>query len=718
MEDLLQAVVRSPAEKTADPKVVDATRREAARRLIGARALMKGDDERAALALGALLLGGARADPMAPRRDMMPRRSDVILKSVEIHPGWRSGCDNDCNSTLSTAAAFSATRIDWTFLDPSSAKTAAFLRDAGAAGLPVSAAINANMPDRPECEDELNCTKVGRVQDLFGRALTLPWMTHWQNPPMYEAGAAGCVNAPEYERIKYKYIDSLLAAGVSGFIHDDWTMNTDFSRDKQTLNSSDGGSVSFASGCFCKHCMRGFTEYLRGGNASSVTPAELSRLNISSADWSYKEHALHELSSCPHAHPHSHSAPPSGCASAADNEQLSTAFDEFQRDSTGLHLARMMAHIRAEEKKLGIGRVAVACNGDTTKAGDLQAARESTGLSQFDYGMKEYRSDGSLGDLHALVRTFWQAESIRKAQVLTLPKRSCEASPYKAADTALIRESIAVSYSAGGHMIIPWDNSLSTSVSCPGRYWGKTDWYADLYHFVRAQAALLDGFEHAPSAGGAYGDMSGPTAVAVRANSSGTIVLVRTPTHPAAGHAIGVVHLVRTTSARVAKPGVYTNSDCAGHDIGRPLMVTSLGRCEQYCRRVEGCHGFVLGGVAREIKARCGATPGATPRQYCCLPKATCANIQPKDDDTAVALSGGPAGGGASVLELRFRDGWWNASAAQPLDIALQTPVNRTASGVTSLPLRGRRVGGETVVAVELGSLDPWGMLVVRRMGL
>ena len=117
MDDLLQAVVRSPAEKTADPKVVDATRREAARRLIGARALMKGDDERAALALGVLLLGGARAVPMAPRRDMMPRRSDVILKSVEIHPGWRSGCDNECNSTLSTAAAFSGLLLSRPILD-------------------------------------------------------------------------------------------------------------------------------------------------------------------------------------------------------------------------------------------------------------------------------------------------------------------------------------------------------------------------------------------------------------------------------------------------------------------------------------------------------------------------------------------------------------------------------------------------------------------------
>lgn len=83
-----------------------------------------------------------------PRRDMMPRRSDVLLKSVEIHPGWRSGCDNECTSTLDTAATFSATRIDWIFLDPTSGETAAFLRAAGAAGLPVSAAINANMPDR------------------------------------------------------------------------------------------------------------------------------------------------------------------------------------------------------------------------------------------------------------------------------------------------------------------------------------------------------------------------------------------------------------------------------------------------------------------------------------------------------------------------------------------------------------------------------------------
>eukprot|EP01043_Picozoa_sp_COSAG02_P122551 COSAG02_NODE_59474_length_274_cov_0.594286_1_plen_35_part_10 len=32
------------------------------------------------------------------------------------------------------------------------------------------------VPIGAECENELNCTKIGRVQDLFGHDLTLPWM--------------------------------------------------------------------------------------------------------------------------------------------------------------------------------------------------------------------------------------------------------------------------------------------------------------------------------------------------------------------------------------------------------------------------------------------------------------------------------------------------------------------------------------------------------------
>ena len=87
---------------------------------------------------------------------------------------------------------------------------------------------------------------------------------------------------------------------------------------------------------------------------------------------------------------------------------------EKQVKSGGNQDFRKQELLREQEKKLGIPRVAVACNGPTTPYGDLQAARNSTGLSEFDYGMEEYGSTGSLEAMHALVRAFWEAESQRK----------------------------------------------------------------------------------------------------------------------------------------------------------------------------------------------------------------------------------------------------------------------------------------------------------------
>jgi hypothetical protein len=168
----------------------------------------------------------------------------------------------------------------------------------------------------------------------------------------------------------------------------------------------------------------------------------------------------------------------------------------------------------------------------------------------------------------------------------------------------------------------------------------------------------------------------------------------------------------------------YNNSDCAGMDLGQPVMVTTLHRCEEYCRAIGGCHGFVLGGVPSEIARRCGAVPGATPRQYCCLPKSACTDIQHKDNDTAILLSSSPAPlpGVGSSLELRFNNTWWNVTASRQLDVTLQAPrANEVAVGVNSLPLMGRRVSGargsETVFCVDISALRPWGMLIVRTNG-
>ena len=101
--------------------------------------------------------------------------------------------------------------------------------------------------------------------------------------------------------------------------------------------------------------------------------------------------------------------------------------------------------------------------------------------------------------------------------------------------------------------------------------------------------------------------------------------------------------------------------------------------------------------------------------------------MRPKMNDTAVVLSGPALQLG---LQLRFQDGWWNVTADERLNISLETPhrrlnatLSQDESGVDRVWLRGRRMQvhrtsvrtvRETVYDLDMGHLDPWGMLVIR----
>ena len=65
-------------------------------------------------------------------------------------------------------------------------------------------------------------------------------------------------------------------------------------------------------------------------------------------------------------------------------------------------------------------------------------------------------------------------------------------------DVALTRRFIATCYALGSHVIVPWDVFLPNGAS---RYYGRPEEYADLYGFVRANAAYLEGYEEAAVAG-------------------------------------------------------------------------------------------------------------------------------------------------------------------------------------------------------------------------
>ena len=84
------------------------------------------------------------------------------------------------------------------------------------------------------------------------------------------------------------------------------------------------------------------------------------------------------------------------------------------------------------------------------------------------------------------------------------------------------------------------------------------------------------------------------------------------------------------------------------------------------------------------------------------------------DDDTVVVLSSaaGASRGSSSIVELRFRDEWWNGTGTEDLNLTVQTG-QRPGWRRCCSTARGSEMYAVKRV-VDLTSLDPWGMLVVR----
>jgi hypothetical protein len=167
---------------------------------------------------------------------------------------------------------------------------------------------------------------------------------------------------------------------------------------------------------------------------------------------------------------------------------------EFQRQCT-LDFYRVMFQ-RIDEYA---GRhVPISCNNYGGRVDDVS--------EMFDFGMAELpESRLSLESIGAILR---QAEERGRRQVFTAVSRNRE----------VTRRAIAAAYACGGQIIVPWDVYQGSDDS---RYFGKPDDYADLYGFVRANAALLDEYE---SAGmwPAEGEDGGP--IAVRGNGNVRVV--------------------------------------------------------------------------------------------------------------------------------------------------------------------------------------------------
>jgi hypothetical protein len=272
----------------------------------------------------------------------------------------------------------------------------------------------------PQCYDTgKNTTEVGRVLNIHGERMVAPWMRDW--PGLQRS--YGCVANPDYLTIAFEFAGSLLEIGSDNLQHDDPGANFE-------VVQWDGGDPSL-SGCYCEHCMAGFTKAL----LSHLPAPQLEQLNVT-ASFNYRELLLRE--------------PWNGTAGPI--VALRPLFVAYQQNVTELYLFNLKAHASAEASALG-RTTSLSCNGGTSWAG-------------CDFGLGEL--DAADATAEGLEAVFTVLPPPGKAQVMTMPTHRNLTLVDSPAFAVLIRTSIAYSYALGANMMVRRARFRSRWFLCSG----------------------------------------------------------------------------------------------------------------------------------------------------------------------------------------------------------------------------------------------------------
>jgi len=363
----------------------------------------------------------------------VPTPGDVCFTSRSVH----SAPVGDPNTvpkltTDEAAAAFHATRLDWVYTTD-----AAFVANASANGLPVTAAINANVPDKLTGPATY---KIGRIVNLTGSPLTAPWMWGFSktNPPYY-----GCVNNPEYtDGVLFPRALALLKMGASGLQHDDPHVNA------EAVHWKHGG-------CYCDHCMAKFTTY---ASERGLLPH-----GENATTFDYKQYLLER-----------------GGYGRGDTT-LRVGFEAFQFDSAVAYQRRLRAYLDAE-----MGRpVAMSCNNGATLWDNV--------TSVFDFGMGELaHADCTPDRLRSLLLEEPVGNVPRgKTQVVTMPK--LREYPLGTPIKLLTRKAAVLTSLLAGHMLVPWDIYMPAANMPATRFYGNVSDFVDVFAWIAARGAATVG---------------------------------------------------------------------------------------------------------------------------------------------------------------------------------------------------------------------------------
>lgn len=346
---------------------------------------------------------------------------------------------DDPHDTLQALRDFHVSRLEWAYITEPE-----FIRQVKESGRLFGGAVSAPSYIPPEGAKDWFENVV--IVNLNGEPIFAPWKRSW-NRTLW-----GCINNPELERGYSAELRKYVDAGAQVMQRDE-----------------PGGNVHAVTwgGCFCEHCVTGFRQWL----TEHRTPEELAGMGIERvAEFDYR------------AHLRAQGAPVGDAFAKWDGGELKQAFAAFQTEATVAFHKRTREAADAHAGR----RLPMSCN---------NGVRRWTAVElQFDWVFGEL-SYGDARPSH-IVEVMRTATAQNSLQVVTMPKAS---DWEQRADLVLrTRRTIAMAYACGGHCMVPWDTYMPGNAP---RYFGAPADYADLYGFVRASAAWLDGYEEAAVTG-------------------------------------------------------------------------------------------------------------------------------------------------------------------------------------------------------------------------
>jgi hypothetical protein len=431
---------------------------------------------------------------VCPAADTAQRVSEVA-QSSQRPPGapgasdvimrtlsWHPRNAKDSHDTMAALGDFHVSRLEWAYVNNEER-----IERVKATGRVFGGAASAPsyVPEDRQADWFENVV----ILNLDGEPIIATWKRTW-NRTLW-----GCINNPELERGYLEYLKRYIDAGADVMQRDEPGAN---------FNATRWG------GCFCPHCLKGFRAYL-AENTTAEKRKELGIANLESFD--YREHLRRR------------GAPVGDAFGRWDGGELKRLFVAFQTEATVAFHRRTR---KALDEYAG-RRVPVSCNNGAHRWSEIERC--------FDWAFGELSYGRARPDV--LYATMREAAEHGRIQVVTMPKKG----DYEnlAEWERRTRRAIATAYACGGLCMVPWDTYMPRDAP---RYFGTPEQYADLYGFVRACAAQLDGYEDAAVAGkGIKDDRYGPAPpVTIRGGSGDVCAFVRA--RPGEPEASAVVHLI------------------------------------------------------------------------------------------------------------------------------------------------------------------------------